>query len=67
VLPFGIASAPWIFTKGKRVLVKMWRARGIRLIPYMDDFLFATRSREEALVLRTQVLEDLAALGWSTS
>lgn len=67
VLPFGVASAPWVFTKGKRVLVKMWRAQGIRLIPYMDDFLFAASSREEALRLRAQVLEDLAALGWSTS
>ena len=62
-----MASAPWIFIKGKRVLVKMWRARRVRLIPYMDDFLFAARSWEEAVQLRAQVLEDLAALGWSTS
>ena len=62
VLPFGVASTPWVFTKRKRALVKMWRARGYRLIPYMDDFLFTARSVQEALVLRLIVLENLAAL-----
>ena len=45
------------------MLVKMWKARKICLIPYIDDFLFAARFWEEAIALWAQVLEDLAALG----
>ena len=41
VLPFGLATAPWVFTKVTRTLVGRWRTRGIRLVHYLDDFLFA--------------------------
>lgn len=40
VLPFGLATAPWCFHKVARVVVGVLRALGIRLISYMDDFLF---------------------------
>ena len=49
------------------MLVKMWRARRVRLIPYMNNFLFTARSWKEVVQLRAQVLEDLAVLRWSTS
>lgn len=67
VLPFGILCAPWMFTKGKRVLVKLWRERGYKLVPYMDDVLFAAKTREKAIRVRGEVLEDLLACGWSIS
>ena len=37
VLPFGLSSAPYIFTKLVRPLVKHWRAQGISSIVYLDD------------------------------
>lgn len=37
VLPFGLSSAGFIFTKVLRVLVKFWRSRGIQIIVFLDD------------------------------
>jgi len=37
VLPFGLATACYVFTKLLRPLVKRWRAMGIRVILYIDD------------------------------
>ena len=36
VLPFGLASACYVFTKLLRPFVKKWRSEGIRAIVYMD-------------------------------
>ena len=41
VLPFGLTSAPFIFTKLVRVLVKMWRGQGVRICVFIDDGLGA--------------------------
>jgi hypothetical protein len=57
-LPFGLASSPWAFTKVLRQLVKYWRSRGIRLLPYLDDFLFMAISFVEASELAARVLRD---------
>ena len=37
VLPFGLTSAPYIFTKVLRSLVKFWRGKGIRICCFIDD------------------------------
>ncbi len=37
VLPFGLTSAPFIFTKIVRCLVKWWRGQGIKICVYIDD------------------------------
>ena len=37
VLPFGLCTAGYIFTKVCRVLVKYWRSHGIKLVLYIDD------------------------------
>jgi hypothetical protein len=42
-------------------------AKGLRVLPYVDDFLFLCRSREEALRGRAYVEALLEALGWSGS
>ena len=41
VLPFGLASACYIFTKLLRPLVRYWRAKGLRIVIYLDDGLCA--------------------------
>ena len=37
VLVFGLASTPFVFTKVVKVLIKYWRAAGIRIFGYVDD------------------------------
>ena len=37
VLPFGLSSAPYVFTKVFRPIVKHWRSRGVPLVLYLDD------------------------------
>ena len=37
VLPFGLTSAPYVFTKTLRPLVKYWCKHGIRMVLYLDD------------------------------
>ena len=37
VLPFGLASAPYVFSKIQKALVKHWREQGIRIFTYLDD------------------------------
>ena len=37
VLPFGIASASYIFTKVCRVLIAKWRSEGHKIVMYLDD------------------------------
>lgn len=43
VLPFGLSCAPWAFTKFLRPLVEYLRARGLRVMSYIDDFILAAR------------------------
>ena len=44
VLPFGLCTAGYIFTKVCRVLVKFWRKQGIRIVLYIDDGIGASDS-----------------------
>ncbi|GAQ91382.1 DNA Adenine methyltransferase [Klebsormidium nitens] len=46
-----------------RQLTKSWRARGYRLVHYIDDFFFACRSSAEFARVQACVLADLAAAG----
>ncbi len=62
VLPFGLAVAPFAFASITHCLVRAWRAAGIRCLAYLDDILiFAQTLEEHARVVRTVVLDLLAA------
>ena len=37
VLAFGLTSAPYIFTKCLRPMVKYWRENGVNIVLYLDD------------------------------
>jgi len=68
VLPFGWTLSPWIFTKIGKVLLKRWRALGILVVIYMDDFWVAAKSKEEALLIRDEtIVPDIQSLGWVIS
>ena len=47
-LPFGLSSAPWIFTKATKPVVTILRSLGMRIIIYIDDILVMAPSREAA-------------------
>ena len=46
-LPFGLTSAPWIFTKLFRPVLAYLRQRGVRCLMYLDDKLLLGNSPEE--------------------
>ena len=45
-LPFGLSSAPWVFTKTLRPLAALVRELGMRAIFYIDDILVVAESEE---------------------
>ena len=38
-LPFGLSSAPWVFTKTLKPILALLRGMGMRLVAYIDDIL----------------------------
>ena len=54
-LPFGLSSAPWVFTKITRPIMTVLRSMGLRTITYIDDILILAESE-------TQAREHTAAL-----
>jgi hypothetical protein len=60
VLPFGLATAPRCFAKVMGVLVRHWRQQGVRMLAYLDDWLFVAASPGEARLLADKVLRDCA-------
>ena len=64
VLPFGLSSACYLFTKLVRPLVKYWRARGLRLVVYLDDGLCAMGGEAKALEASELVRSTLDQAGF---
>lgn len=64
VLPFGLSVAPWIFTKVTRVLVRYWRADGIRCAMYMDDGSGGSRPQASAQQVSRRLKGDLEQAGF---
>ena len=63
-MPFGLATAPQVFTMIVKELKLMALSRGLRLHQFLDDWLIRSQSREEALI-NTQTVVDLTqSLGW---
>ena len=64
VLPFGLCSAPFVFTKIFRPLVAYWRRDGIHIVVYLDDGLGEGPSYQVALAHSTRVKTDLVRSGF---
>ena len=61
-LPFGLCTAPRVFTKVLKPSVEMLRSLGIRLVIYMDDMLLMASSEQmlmEHIQLSMYLLENL--------
>ena len=63
VLPFGLASAAFIFTKIFRPLVAFWHSHGIKLCLYLDDGVGVEKSYNEAKRKSMFVRETLLRAG----
>ena len=58
-MPFGLSSAPRIFTKILRPVITYLRSQGIRLVIYLDDLLVLAQSKEDLLQYRNLILDLL--------
>ena len=59
VLPFGLATACYLFTKLMHPLVKYWRGQGLRIIVYLDDGIAAVAGEEAAFSASSKVQDYL--------
>ena len=64
VLPFGLATAPFVFTKIQKALLKHWRGQGIRIFTYLDDGVGGHSSRQEAKLISQTVRNDIDQSGF---
>jgi hypothetical protein len=58
VLPFGLSTAPRIFTKVLAPVMASLRMRGIKIHPYLDDILIRADSKE-TLAAHVQTVSDI--------
>ena len=64
VLPFGLNSACYIFTKLLRPFIKKWRSEGVKSIIFIDDGICGGEGFELTSDVGRIVLKDLQAGGW---
>ena len=67
VLPFGLASACYVFTKLLRPLVKRWRSMGLCCVVYIDDGICAAKSELKCNAAKDMILSDLDSAGFILS
>ena len=63
-LPFGLCTAPFVFTKVTKPIVQFLQQLGIHLIIYLDDLLLAASSITQLLQDLSTVLQLFTALGF---
>ena len=63
-LPFGLSSAPRVFTKMLKPFVGSIRNKGIRLVIYLDDMAIISPSRELSSQEAAIVIQTLESLGF---
>ena len=64
VLVFGLSSAPFVFTKVLKVLIKHWRPCRICIFAFIDDGFGGRNCLEEATRCSNIVQSDLAKSGF---
>ncbi|XP_060077421.1 uncharacterized protein LOC132556975 [Ylistrum balloti] len=64
VLPFGLSTAGYVFSKVTRELIEYWRSKGHKVIMYLNDGLGGHGLQEQALKLSNEVKVDLNRFGF---
>lgn len=67
VLPFGLSTACYLFTKLQRPLVRYWHSQGIKAVVYVDDGIVSALSFELAEWARKIVQDNLCNAGFVTN
>jgi len=64
VLPFGLSTAGYIFSKVTRVLVKLWRSEGRKVIMYLDDRLAGHADKDKSFIFSKTIRTGLFRFGF---
>ena len=64
VLPFGLSSAPWLFTTVMSHTTRFLRASGVELLQYLDDLIFAHESAHGSVSCARRLVATLQQFGW---
>ena len=67
VLPFGLSTAPFVFTKCLKPLQKYWRTQSINIALCLDDGWLTEQSHEDCTILSTKIRTDLNLAGLITN
>ena len=63
-MPFGLSTAPRVFTRITRVILAYLRSKGRTIFAYLDDWLLLANSKEESIQFTSEVVSLLSSLGW---
>jgi len=64
VLPFGLCTAPYVFTELMRPLIQLWRGCGLIAIIYLDDGIVSVKGEHQTIEASTLVKLDLENAGF---
>ena len=64
VLPFGLATAPRVFTSLMKPILFLCRCKGLRIVIYLDDILVLVRSKQAGKRARLFLCSLLVCLGY---
>ncbi|XP_048243125.1 uncharacterized protein LOC125376006 [Haliotis rufescens] len=64
VLPFGLTTAPYVFTKVTRQLVKYWRFQGHKVVTFLDDGIVSDKTKNCAMSTSGSIKKDLIKSGF---
>lgn len=63
VLPFGLSLSPRVFTRCIKAALSPLQAHGLKVLPYLDDWLLCAPSRAQALHDTSCLLDHMSRLG----
>lgn len=64
VLPFGLSTAPYIYSKVMRPLVCKWRGEGKKVTMYLDDGFGCDTTLESTYLMSAEIKHDLILSGF---
>ncbi|CAJ0919605.1 unnamed protein product [Ranitomeya imitator] len=63
-LPFGLATAPRVFTKVMAATMDVLHSRGIVVVPYLDDLLVKAPTFKDCEINVSITIDTLSRIGW---
>jgi hypothetical protein len=63
-LPFGLSTAPYIFSRMLKLALSPLRAKGVVFVQYLDDILILGETKEAVQINFNLIMEQLVKLGF---